>query len=263
MQSLGGLPAPSLRWEAGSTVVPWASLTTRTPLARTRPAPRQERPGEVLPDVNSCKLLSRGSLAGVADTPDHGGPHGRGIAAGATCVAPAKARGDRGSGTRRGCHSRHPSTTTASAAPPGPGRSCQGARTPLALQTTLIPAARRGGGVLKGADARRDSPARRGTGCHGTRSLGPVRGILGCAKPQLRQGTAKAPRPRGLGGATGPGPPGVRGGGGGGGGGGRRGRSRAPKPPRRLLIFCFLPPFGLQRQLLQPQTRGRRRHRAA
>lgn len=98
-----------------------------------------------------------------------------------------------------------------------------------------------------------------GTGCHGARSLGPVRRILGYAKPQLRRETAKAPRPRGLGGATGPGPPGARGGG----GGGRQARSRAPKPPRRLLIFCFLPPFGLQRQLLQPQTRGRRRHRAA
>ena len=166
MESLGGLPAPSLRWEAGSTVVPWASLTTRTPLALTRPAPHRprERPGEVLPGVNSCKLLSRGSPAGVADTPDQGGPHGREIAAGATCVAPAKARGDGGSGTRRGCHSRHPSTNTASVAPPGPGRPCQGARTPLALQTTLSPAARRGGGVLKGADARRDSPARGGDG---------------------------------------------------------------------------------------------------
>lgn len=261
MGSLGGLPAPSLRWEAGSTVVPWASLTTRTPLAPTRSAPHRtrERPGEVLPDVNSCKLLSRVSPAGVADTPDQGGPHGREIAAGATCVAPGKARGDWGRGTRRGCHSRHPSTNTASVAPPGPGRWCQGARTPLALQTTLRPAARRGGGVLKGADARRDSPARGGTGCHGARRLGPVRRILGYAKPQLRRGTAKAPSPRGLGGATGPGPPGARGGG----GGGRRGRSRAPKPPRRLLIFCFLPPFGLQRQLLQPQTRGRRRHRAA
>lgn len=261
MESLGGLPAPSLRWEAGSTRSPLGqphnSNPTCTDLAGT--APTKGRPGEVLPDVNSCKLLPRGSPAGVADTPDRGGPHGREIAAGATCVAPAKARGGGGSGTRRGCHSRHPSTTKASAAPPGPGRSCQGARTPLALQTTLRPAARRGGGVLKGADARRDSPARRGTGCHGAGSLGPVRGILGCAKPQLRRGTAKAPRPRGLGGATGPGPPGARGGG----GGGRRGRSRAPKPPRRLLIFCFLPPFGLQRQLLQPQTRGRRRHRAA
>lgn len=79
MGSLGGLPAPSLRWEAGSTVVPWASLTTRTPLAPTRSAPHRprERPGEVLPDVNSCKLLSRVSPAGVADTPDQGGPHGR------------------------------------------------------------------------------------------------------------------------------------------------------------------------------------------
>lgn len=174
-------------------------------------------------------------------------------------LRPARREATGGRGTRRGCHSRHPSTNTASVAPPGPGRSCQGAGTPLALQTTLRPAARRGGGVLKGADARRDSPARGGTGCHGARSLGPVRQILGYAKPQLRRGTAKAPSPRGLGGATGPGPPGARGGG----GGGRRGRSRAPKPPRRLLIFCFLPPFGLQRQLLQPQTRGRRRHRAA
>lgn len=144
---------------------------------------------------------------------------------------------------------------------PGPARDAR-ARAPVHPSRSRPPCARPrgvGGGVLKGADARRDSPARGGTGCHGARSLGPARGILGCAKPQLRRGTAKAPRPRGLGGATGLGPPGARGGG----GGGRRGRGGAPKPPRRLLIFCFLPPFGLQRQLLQPQTRGRRRHRAA
>lgn len=113
------------------------------------------------------------------------GPHGREIAAGATCVAPARARGGRGSDARRGCHSRHPSTTAA--APPGPGLSRLGALAPLALQTTLRPAARRGGGALKGTGARRDSPARGGTGLSRRREPRP-----GPRYPRLREAAAPA-----------------------------------------------------------------------
>lgn len=175
---------------------PHHSNPTRTSSASTD----RERRGPVLPDVNSCKLLARGSPAGVADTPDPGGPHGCEIAAGATCVAPARARGGGGSGARRGCHSRRPSTSTtaaaaaaaAAAAPPGParpgpGRSCLGALAPLALQTTLRPAARRGGGALKGAGARRDSPAHWGTGLSRRREPRP-----GPRYPRLREAAAPA-----------------------------------------------------------------------
>lgn len=54
MESLGGLPAPSLRWEVGSTVVPWASLTTPTPLAPTLPAPHRPQGGP----ERSCQMLT-------------------------------------------------------------------------------------------------------------------------------------------------------------------------------------------------------------
>lgn len=88
-----------------------------------------------------------------------------------------------------------------------------------------------------------------GRGCHGWEGWPspPVRGIFNTGQPQLRAGgnNKRPASARALGGAWGPGPPPwARG------RGGAR-RAGGPGPSARaasaLLIFCFLPPFGLQR----------------
>lgn len=118
-----GLPAPSMRWEAGRTIVPWASLTLEPHSHRLCPhrlKETSERSDQMLTAANSWL----GVLQLVSLTHPTRGPHRREIAARATCVALAKTRSSGGSSARRGCHSRRPSTTAAVAvaAPPRPAR---------------------------------------------------------------------------------------------------------------------------------------------
>lgn len=124
VESLGGLPAPSMRWKAGRTVVPWASLTLEPHSHRLGPhrlRETSERSGQMLTAANSWL----GVLQLVSLTHPTRGPHRRENPARATCVALAKTRSSGGSSARRGCHSRRPSTTATTAvaaAPPRPAR---------------------------------------------------------------------------------------------------------------------------------------------